>query len=58
MNWAEIFSILHQNGFAGAVDIEGFHDPVYGDEWEFTAQLSALEYLKRARGGTFVPNPW
>ena len=58
LNWAHIFSILHQNGFRGAVDIEGFHDPIYRDELEFTAQLSALEYLKRTRGGTFVPNPW
>ncbi|MBT3271621.1 MAG: sugar phosphate isomerase/epimerase [Spirochaetales bacterium] len=58
LNWADIFSILHQNGFNGSVDIEGFHDPVYNGEWEFTAQLRALEYLKTARGGNYVPNPW
>jgi sugar phosphate isomerase/epimerase len=58
LDWSQIFSVLHQNNFTGAVDIEGFHDPIYRDEWEFTAQLAALEYLKRARGGTFVPNPW
>ena len=58
LNWAEIFSILHQHSFNGSVDIEGFHDPIYRDDWEFTAQLNALEVLKRARGGTYVPNPW
>lgn len=58
INWSHIFSVLHQNNFTGCIDIEGFHDPIYCDEWEFSAQLRALEYLKQARLGNFVPNPW
>lgn len=50
-NWADIFTILLQNGFEGAADIEGFHDPVHYDDMEWTAQVTSLEYLKRCRGG-------
>ena len=57
-DWRDIFSILHQNGYAGDVCIEGYHDPVYGGEWEMTSQLHALKYLKFCRGGDFIPNPW
>ncbi len=56
-NWADIISILLQNGYKGTIDIEGFHDPVYGKELEMTGQVRALNYLKECRGGTFVPNP-
>ena len=43
---------------AGAIDIEGWHDPVYRDELEMTGQVRALNYLKECRGGaTYVPNP-
>lgn len=57
-NWRDVFFILRQNGFEGDVNIEGYHDPVYGRDWEMTGQLHALKYLKWARGGDFVPNPW
>lgn len=50
-NWSDIFTILLQAGFEGAVDIEGYHDPVHYDDMEWTAQLVALDYLKRCRGG-------
>ncbi len=50
-NWAEVFTILLQAGFEGACDIEGYHDPVHYDDMEWTAQLTALDYLKRCRGG-------
>jgi len=56
-NWADIITILRQGGFANSIDIEGWHDPVYCDELEMTGQVAGLNYLKRCRGGTFVPNP-
>lgn len=57
-NWRDIFSILHQAGYEGDICVEGYHDPVYNGEWEMTAQLHALNYLKWSRGGDFTPNPW
>lgn len=56
-NWTDIISILRQGGYNGTIDIEGWHDPVYRDDWEMTGQVHALNYLKQCRGGTFVPNP-
>lgn len=56
-NWTDIISILRQNGYEGSIDIEGFHDPVYKDEWEMTGQVYGLNYLKQCRGGAFIPNP-
>lgn len=56
-DWTQVISILRQAGFQGAIDIEGWHDPVYRDELEMTGQVHALQYLKRCRGGEFVPNP-
>lgn len=56
-NWTDIVSILRQGGYEGSIDIEGWHDPVYRDELEMTGQVHALHYLKRCRGGEFVPNP-
>lgn len=50
-DWTDIFTILLQNGFKGAVDIEGYHDTVYFDDMEWTAQITSLEYLKNCRGG-------
>lgn len=56
-NWTDIITILRQNDYKGTIDIEGWHDPVYKDELEMTGQVHALNYLKRCRGGDFVPNP-
>lgn len=56
-NWADIITILRMNDFHGAIDIEGWHDPIYRDELEMTGQVYALDYLKACRGGDFVPNP-
>ena len=56
-NWTDVISILRQAGYRGTIDIEGWHDPVYRDELEMTGQVHALHYLKRCRGGDFVPNP-
>jgi sugar phosphate isomerase/epimerase len=56
-NWTDIISALREGGFTGSIDIEGWHDPIYRGELEMTGQVSALRYLKRCRGGSFVPNP-
>ncbi|HZH98296.1 MAG TPA: sugar phosphate isomerase/epimerase [Fimbriimonadaceae bacterium] len=56
-NWTDVISILRMGGFQGAIDIEGWHDPIYRDELEMTGQVYALGYLQACRGGDFVPNP-
>lgn len=56
-NWTDILSILRKGGYRGAIDIEGWHDPVYRDDLEMTGQVYSLNYLKSCRGGAFVPNP-
>ncbi len=56
-NWADIISELRLVGFKGAIDIEGWHDPVYRGDLEMTGQVHALNYLKTCRGGSFVANP-
>ena len=55
-NWTDLISTLRLCGWRGSIDIEGFHDPVYRDALETTGQVAALAYLKRCRGGRFVPN--
>ena len=57
-NWRDIIYILHQGGYQGDICVEGYHDPIYHREWEMTAQLHALKYLKWCRGGSFTANPW
>ena len=56
-NWTDIITILRQANFVGSIDIEGWHDPVYRGDLEMTGQVAGLNYLKRCRGGSFVPNP-
>ncbi len=56
-NWTDIISELRRGGFVGSIDIEGWHDPVYRDELEMTGQVAGLNYLKRCRGDSYVPNP-
>lgn len=56
-NWSDVITILRMAGFTGAIDIEGWHDPVYQGELEMTGQVHGLNYLKRCRGSEFVPNP-
>lgn len=56
-NWTDLISILRLGGWHGAIDIEGWHDPIYRDALEMTGQVRALHYLKQCRGGDFVPNP-
>ncbi len=56
-NWTDIISELREVGFAGSIDIEGWHDPVYRDDLEMTGQVHGLNYLKQCRGGEYIPNP-
>lgn len=50
-NWHDVMTILLQNDYKGFVDIEGYHDPVFYGRLEWSAQASALSYLKDCRGG-------
>jgi len=56
-SWTDIISELRNAGYVGAIDIEGWHDPVYRGDLEMTGQVHALNYLKMCRGGDYVPNP-
>ena len=56
-NWTDVISELRRSGFRGAIDIEGWHDPVYRGDLEMTGQVHGLNYLKQCRGGVFTPNP-
>ncbi|MCB0824677.1 MAG: sugar phosphate isomerase/epimerase [Armatimonadetes bacterium] len=56
-NWTDVISILRKAGWKGAIDIEGWHDPVYKDDLEMTGQVHSLNYLRNCRGGTYIPNP-
>lgn len=56
-NWSDIITILRLAKFKGSIDVEGYHDPVYREQLEWTGQVHALKYLKNCRGGDFVPNP-
>jgi sugar phosphate isomerase/epimerase len=53
-SWTDIISELRLIGYAGSIDIEGWHDPVYRDKLEMTGQVHALNHLKHCRGGDFV----
>jgi sugar phosphate isomerase/epimerase len=56
-NWTQVINILRENKFIGAIDIEGWHDPVYRGDLEMTGQVFGLNYLKQCRGGPYVANP-
>lgn len=56
-DWVRVISVLRGAGYDGSIDIEGWHDPVYRGELEYTGQLHALRYLKQCRGGDYIPNP-
>ena len=57
-DWTRIIGELRLAGFKGAIDIEGWHDPVYRNAMEMSGQVRALNFLKECRGGAeFVPNP-
>lgn len=55
-NWANIVTILIQNGFEGAIDIEGYHDPVHYDdmEWTGTGHSSKLSETLPRRNSIYL----
>jgi sugar phosphate isomerase/epimerase len=54
-DWTEIFLKLQAAGYAGTVDVEGGHDPVFRGDREREGQINARAYLlecrQRAEGG-------
>jgi sugar phosphate isomerase/epimerase len=57
-DWTRVISELRLAGYRGAIDIEGWHDPVYRGDLEMTGQVRALRYLQQCRGGaSYVTNP-
>ncbi|MER8502930.1 sugar phosphate isomerase/epimerase [Mesorhizobium sp. M0208] len=57
-DWTRVISELRLAGYKGAIDIEGWHDPVYRGDLEITGQAQALDYLQQCRGGaSYLPNP-
>lgn len=48
-DWREILRALRAAGYAGSVDIEGYHDPVFKEDREIEGQVKALHYLKACR---------
>ena len=56
-DWKEVLTILYKNNYSGTIDIEGFHDPYFNGELEFTAHVSSFKYLIECRGGEFTANP-
>lgn len=57
LDWRRVITILRQHNWNGAIDIEGWHDPVYRGDLEMCGQVEGLHYLKRCRGGDFIPDP-
>lgn len=57
LDWRLVITILRQHGWSGAIDIEGWHDPVYRGDLEMCGQVEGLRYLQRCRGGDFIPDP-
>ncbi|MFA6930934.1 MAG: sugar phosphate isomerase/epimerase [Lentisphaeria bacterium] len=56
-NWTDVISELRRGKFKGSIDIEGWHDQVYGDKLEMTGQVHGMRYLKFCRGENFIPCP-
>lgn len=51
-NWADVISALLEVGYAGDLNIEGRHDPIYRDEREVAGLLIARDTLRR-----YLPPP-
>ena len=49
-DWTRVISELRLAGYKGAIDIEGWHDPVYRNELEMTGQVRALELSQGVPG--------
>jgi len=53
-DWRRVIDLLRLHGFHGAIDIEGWHDPVYRGDLELTGQVRALRHLQDCRGGAYI----
>jgi sugar phosphate isomerase/epimerase len=53
-DWTAIMRILHGAGYEGAIDIEGWNDPVYRGERELEGQVSGMQHLKNCRDAALV----
>ncbi|MCX6998615.1 MAG: sugar phosphate isomerase/epimerase [Kiritimatiellaeota bacterium] len=49
LDWTLVMRALRRGGYRGAVDIEGWHDPVFRGPREEEGQVDALRYLRRCR---------
>ena len=49
-DWREIFAILMEASYEGAVSVEGWHDVIFGGDLEMDGQRHAMKYLKWCRG--------
>ena len=49
LDWTAVLRALRRGGYRGAVDIEGWHDPVFRGASELEGQINALRYLRRCR---------
>ena len=49
-DWREIFEILMEAGYEGAISVEGWHDVIFDGELEMDGQRHAMRYLKWCRG--------
>jgi sugar phosphate isomerase/epimerase len=54
-DWEKIIRGLARAGYAGSIDIEGWHDPVYKDDREIEGQTHALGYLLGCRERALSP---
>jgi sugar phosphate isomerase/epimerase len=53
-DWAQIVSVLHEVGYAGNLDIEGRHDPVYKGARENEGLVISLRHLSEYIADEFV----
>jgi len=50
-DWRRIITEARHSGFRGAINIEGYHDPIFTGDREMAGMIGALDYLKTCRGG-------
>ncbi len=48
-DWTTIIAALAKAGYEGAIDIEGWNDPVFRDEREIEGQVQGMRHLKACR---------
>jgi sugar phosphate isomerase/epimerase len=48
-DWTAIIRALSRAGYVGAIDIEGWNDPVYKNDREIEGQVEGMRHLKGCR---------